>query len=1092
MATVFISYRRKPSAILAQLIVRDLKQRHIEAYLDTDRNDTAGVFPDRLLQAIKNADVFICLVGEDTFESDWVRREIEQASRLNKPMIPIFQESYKPIPLDAAPTPFIKALLEHDGVSIFDEKNVYISAAIEMLTNMVENTAAWHAQEATIPPTPPPTSQPITLNINNLAGESVAGYVVGEILGQGGMGAVYRAHQSSLNRDVAFKVLPPSLAQQPEFIERFSREAQTAARLEHPNIVPIYDYGTYGGLSYVVMRLLTGGSLAERLSYRLKSDKGLPSLSEVASVLRGLAGALDYAHSRGVIHRDIKANNVMFDDQGTPFLVDFGIAKITTATTGLTGTGIAMGTPSYMSPEQWKGESITPATDQYALGVMTYHMLTGRLPFEATTPYALMNKHLNEQPTAPDVWRADLPPTIKDVLSQSMAKLPQERYPSVRDFAAAFEQAIGGKSTQSTSFFTTPLPTRVPPPTPRPLTPTQKPPLPGNTYDGPTTPPDFVPTITPSKPPTGTASVPQPTTALQPSPKGGVNMLVLAVVAIVVVALGVIGFLVVSGNQQAAATSTQSAIALLETQNAIASYTLTPSTTPTATASATPTASDTPTQTLSPTPSNTPTATDSPTPTHTPTNTATATPATPEAIALRGLPVRLGPSTSYPLVVSLKAGDRIDVIGISEDGQWYQIVLPDGKLGWITASTSQVQTAGDLLGVPLALAPSDTPTWTPTATNTPTSTNTPSATPTATSTNTATATATPSVTPTSTATATYTLTPTYTITPSEAPTIPPLPPTATKTNVVSCPGARPSFLYPGVVGYVLGNDPLPVNVRSAPTKSGQKLAQIPVGGRFTVLDGPNCNEDKAWFHVRLDNGVQDGWIAEGDETGYFVMPVGMDTPQFATGPTPIVSNPPPPGGRILTVCNPVLEDEFNNGKSVHDWFQDNTAGARSNEQIINGFYEIRLNQIPATTDEATSWGSLRGFNFRDGRVEAVVSVSNFSDITSRVGIWLRYQDQNNFLAFMIRNNGSYYVGRWQNNTYQDIVRWTQVKSIHTGDNAVNTLRVDIVGDEFTLYINGVILTKFTDSSWPDGRFVFFGASKVVPNSMRLDYVRICQ
>ncbi|MBI1280833.1 MAG: protein kinase [Anaerolineaceae bacterium] len=1088
MATVFISYRRKPSAILAQLIVRDLKLRNIEAYLDTDRNDTAGAFPDRLLQAIKNADVFVCLVGESTFESDWVRNEIEQANRLGKPMIPVFQESYKPITLDEAPTPFIKALLEYDGVQVFDEKHVYVANAIEMLAKMVENTAAWRVQDATIPPTPAPANPPITLNINNLTGQTVAQYAVGELLGQGGMGAVYRAQQTGLNRAVAFKVLPPSLAQQPEFIERFIREAQTAARLEHPNIVPIYDYGTYGGLSYVVMRLLTGGSLAERLSYRLKSDKGLPSLSEVAAVLRGLGSALDYAHSRGVIHRDIKANNVMFDDQGTPFLVDFGIAKIMTATTGLTGTGIAMGTPSYMSPEQWKGESVTPATDQYALGVMTYHMLTGRLPFEATTPYALMNKHLNERPTAPDVWRADLPPTVKDVLSQALAKLPQERFPSVRDFASAFEQAIGGKGEESTSFFTTPLPTRVPaaPATPRPLTPTQKPPLPSSTYDGPTITPasGYVPTITPSKPLTGSEVPKQPTGVIEPPKRGGVNVLVLAVAAIVVVALGVIGFLVVSNNQQIAAAETatqQYAAALLETQNAVASFTLTPSATSTPTA----TASDTPTRTPSPTPSDTPTRTPSPTRTNTPTNTPTPTPATPEAVALRGLPVRLGPSISYPLITTLNAGDRIDLVGLSEDGLWYQIALPDGTFGWITSAASQVRTAGDLLGVPLALAPTNTPTWTPTPTNTPTSTST------ATATFTPTYTDTPTSTPTYTPTATFTLTPTFTITPTDMPTVPPLPPTPTTPNIVSCPGALKSYLYPGVVGYVLGGDPLPVNVRSGPSKSGQKLAQIPVGGRFTVLDGPNCNEDKAWFRVRLENGVQDGWIAEGDENGYFVSPVDNSSPA-PVQITPVSVQPQIYGSRILSVCNATVEDEFTNGQSAHDWFQDKTVGARSNEQLINGFYEIRLNQIPATSDEATSWGSLRGFTFRDGRVEAVVSAANFSDITSRVGIWLRYQDEKNFIAFMIRNNGSYYVGRWQNNSYQDIVKWTQVKTINTGDNAINTLRVDIKGDEFTLYINGVLLTKFTDTTWPEGRFAFFGASKVVPNTMRLDYMRVCQ
>src|SRR5689334_8634477 len=215
MPSVFISYRRKPSAILAQLIVRDLKVRHIEAYLDTDRNDTAGAFPDRLLQAIQKADVFVCLVAEGTFESEWVQREIEHASRLDKPMIPIFQESYKPMALDAAPTPFIKALLEHDGVQVFDEKNVYVDTAIEMLAKMVENTAAWRVQEAAAPPSTPP-SQPISIDINNLAGQTIAQYTVADMLGQGGMGAVYRAHQGSLNRDVAFKVLPPSLAQQPE------------------------------------------------------------------------------------------------------------------------------------------------------------------------------------------------------------------------------------------------------------------------------------------------------------------------------------------------------------------------------------------------------------------------------------------------------------------------------------------------------------------------------------------------------------------------------------------------------------------------------------------------------------------------------------------------------------------------------------------------------------------------------------------------------------------------------------------------------------------------------------------------------------
>ena len=304
MASVFISYRRRPSAILAQLVVRDLRANDIDVYLDVERMEGAGDFPTRLLQAIDGADVFVCLVGDSTFESDWVQREIEHAHRANKPMIPVFQESYDPLPLDKAPTPHIKALLEHDGVQVFDVKNVYVNTAIEALAQMVENTASWHKQaplNAEIP------SQPMTLNIDNLAGQKIGLFEVRDLLGMGGMGAVYRAHQAQLRRDVALKVLPPQLAQQQEFIERFAREAQTAAALEHAHIVPVYDYGTYGGLSYVVMRLLTGGSLAERLSHKAKIGADLPSLSETTAVIKDLAGALDYAHSRGVIHRDIKA-----------------------------------------------------------------------------------------------------------------------------------------------------------------------------------------------------------------------------------------------------------------------------------------------------------------------------------------------------------------------------------------------------------------------------------------------------------------------------------------------------------------------------------------------------------------------------------------------------------------------------------------------------------------------------------------------------------------------------------------------------------------------------------------------------------------
>ncbi len=783
MASVFVSYRRKPSAILAQLIVKDLKEYGIEVYLDIERMENAGAFPTRLLQAIDVSDVFVCLLGEDTLESEWVQREIQHAQEVGKPMIPVFQESFEMFPLDQAPTPHIRALLEHDGVYIFDIKSVYVPEAVEALARMVENTAHWLKQ------TPPPDdviSQPIlTVNIETLAGQKFGQYEVRELVGMGGMSAVYRAYQENLQRDVALKVLPPSFAAQQTTLERFLREARTAAALEHAHIVPVYDYGNYSGLSFVVMRLLSGGSLAERLEWAENEGKPLPSLPEAADVLKKLAAALDYAHSRGVIHRDIKANNVMFDDQGSPFIVDFGIAKLTHAENALTGTGVAMGTPLYMAPEQWRGESVTPATDQYALGVTIYAMLTGHLPFEAPTPYALMNKHLNEQPTPPDTWRADLPEAIKQVLSQVIAKNPRDRFPSAKDFASAFEAAVEatGIEAEPTNFFTEPLPGKVaaaPSPlltgTPPPVSPipppmavsSTPPPQPSASPDQPTPveslpitdptatamsghtprPDPALPSVEHTPPPTldqaqvlssvpppenmplpaesdepGTATF-QPTEVMrpvtQPVPLRPSSQLSLLAIVVVVV-LGVLGLaaLILSNQnrQQAEAQQTQAAALAILLE-------------------ATDTASPTPTFTF--------------TPTSTPTVTFSPTPATPVAQAIRDVAARLGPGPDYPIVLTLAADEQLDMTGISDDGAWYQVILPDGTHGWIVSSESLVQTYGNLELLEVMPPPTNTPSATPTASSTPTATSTPTVTPTPT----------PSRTPTPTPVPTDTLTPT--------------------------------------------------------------------------------------------------------------------------------------------------------------------------------------------------------------------------------------------------------------------------------------------------------------------------------------------
>jgi serine/threonine protein kinase len=293
------------------------------------------------------------------------------------------------------------------------------------------------------------------MSVDHLVGQSLGQYELRALLGAGGMGAVYRAYQRSLKREVAVKVLIRSLANQPDYVHRFTREAETAARLEHPHIVSVYDYGVEGDVCYVAMRLLNGGSLQDRIYLRSsEATSGLPSLGEVGDLLRQIASALDYAHSQGVIHRDIKASNIMFDHQGNAYLVDFGIAKLVNATSALTGTGAAMGTPSYMPPEQWRGDELTPAVDQYALGVTIYAMLTGKLPFEANTPFGLMHKHLNEQPTPPQHLRPSVPSAVALVLERALAKSASARFPTVTAFAQAFESAVEGTKGETTGFFT--------------------------------------------------------------------------------------------------------------------------------------------------------------------------------------------------------------------------------------------------------------------------------------------------------------------------------------------------------------------------------------------------------------------------------------------------------------------------------------------------------------------------------------------------------------------------------------------------------------------------------------------------------------
>jgi Tol biopolymer transport system component len=300
-----------------------------------------------------------------------------------------------------------------------------------------------------------------------------------DLLGTGGMGTVYRADQPGLRRKVAIKVLNSAVIGQEDYAERFDREAQMAASLEHPHIVPVYDHGTTpDGINYVVMRLLTGGSLGQRLEQHREHETPLPTLAETGALLRQMASALDYAHRRGVIHRDIKPNNIMFDDQGNAYLVDFGIARLIQdgqkSGRTLTQTGMVVGTPAYIPPELWRGEEWTASADQYALGIVIYEMLSGRPPFEAPTLYQLIDSHLNATPPPLSVARPELPEALTPVLGRALSKSPEQRYETVGEFSRAFdiavEDAVATASNMPSGFFSLPLPnerTRVLPQTPQ-------------------------------------------------------------------------------------------------------------------------------------------------------------------------------------------------------------------------------------------------------------------------------------------------------------------------------------------------------------------------------------------------------------------------------------------------------------------------------------------------------------------------------------------------------------------------------------------------------------------------------------------------
>ncbi len=260
-------------------------------------------------------------------------------------------------------------------------------------------------------------------------------YEVQSEVGRGGMSVVYRARDIRLNRTVAIKVLPPELAYDPAIRTRFTREAQTSAQLSHAHIVPIYDVGEREGIAYFVMALVGGGNLAALLAREPRQP-----IEEVRRLLSEIADALAYAHTRGVIHRDIKPDNILINaDTGRAIVTDFGIARAIEAGTRLTITGNALGTPQYMSPEQAVGErDVDGRSDIYSLGVVAYQMITGRLPFSGGNTMALLLKHVNERPLPIVDLRPDAPKPLRDAIERALMKAPEDRWPT----AVSMRQAI--------------------------------------------------------------------------------------------------------------------------------------------------------------------------------------------------------------------------------------------------------------------------------------------------------------------------------------------------------------------------------------------------------------------------------------------------------------------------------------------------------------------------------------------------------------------------------------------------------------------------------------------------------------------------
>jgi len=877
-----------------------------------------------------------------------------------------------------------------------------------------------------------------------MAGEELINQVLGRgqyqirsVLGKGGMATVYLARQASMERDVAIKVMAPELADDEQFVARFEHEAQLIARLQHPHILPVIDFGREGKHIYIVMQLVRGGSLDDRLS-----REPLP-LPLAGRMLSQIASALTFAHEQGIVHRDLKPNNVLLDERDNAYLTDFGIAKMLAGTTKLTATGNVLGTPAYMAPEQWRGDPLDARTDIYALGIMLYEMVLGQLPFQGDTPYTLMYKHFNDPPPPPREKNPALDPRVEAVILRALAKNPDDRYPSAEAMAEDFANAIRavGKAAPPPDMEATVLGEEAAPPTAKPAR-------------------------TPSKAPPPTAAAATraaPESAPTPPPQGGGRSPLLiggAVIAALVV-IGVIAALALSGREG------EKKVAVLPTATETVTPTWTPTETPTVTPSATPT----------------PPPTETPSPTITP-RTTFATVLTERAA------VRRGPGFDYEAVSTLNREEEVIVVGVSEDGGWYQVVIGGVfGTGWVSAET--VRISGNL-NIPVIVLP--------------TATYTPSATPTDTPTATATFTATP--TPTATPSPSPTVTPTLTETPTPASVDPALfvPETFRTVTLdvlgltLQYPTSWPDpfnigalyFIAPVDSDHPLSNSyPSMTIARGSPQQllgagttsdvsSPVNAVEHPLGADFSGLSSPS--DEFAFPAWTLDLSEAGGhlwsWLVEITPDDWLhitvLAPAGdLDGPFGETvllpmirsieiDGQPLVASAPPgtpePQNTLRLTATP-----FQAGSLVLDSFDTNENDWRF-ASIMDGQLIVEAPEL-----DFLRWAFPFPLIEGDPAYYAQVTGTLISDTNYyEIGMAFRVVDTQNFYFAAVDHSRQ--VTLYKFSAGERIALFGPVldSSVREGRDRSNTLGVLVIGDYFELYVNGRLKAALVDSTHPWG------------------------